>query len=53
MTKKVHKQKCFSVTNKNFNWEYITKNLVTFKHLKDEMKLRMKSLIIMGVHSKI
>ena len=27
----------FSVTNKNLNWEFITKNLVTFKLLKDEM----------------
>ena len=42
MTKKVHKQKCSSVTNKNLNWEIITKNLVTFKLSKDEMKLRMK-----------
>ena len=53
MTNKVHKQKCFSVTNKNFNWEYITKNLVTFKHLKDETKLRMKNFNIMGVQWKI
>ena len=29
-------------TNKNLNWEIKTKDLVTFKLLKDEMKLRMK-----------
>ena len=40
----------FSVTNKNFIWEIMTKNLVTFKLLKDEMKLRMKNFNIMGVH---
>ena len=50
MTKKVHKQKCFSVTNKNLNWEIIIQNLVTFKLLKDEMNLRMKNFNIMGVH---
>ena len=50
MTKKVLKQKCFSVTNKNLNWEIITKNSVTFKFLKDEMKLRMKNFNITGVH---
>ena len=49
MTKKTHKQN-FSVTNKNLNWEIITKNLVTFKLLKDEMKLRMKNLNIMRIH---
>ena len=43
MTKKVYKQKYFSVTNKNLNWEIITKNLFTFKFLKNEMKLRMKN----------
>ena len=48
--KKIHKQKCFSVTNKNLNWEIITKNLVTFKLFKDQMKLRMKNVNIMGVH---
>ena len=31
MTKKVYKQKCFSVTIKNLNWEILTKNVVTFK----------------------
>ena len=31
MTRKVYKQKCFSVITKNFNWENLTKNLVTFK----------------------
>ena len=36
----------FSVTNKNLNWEIITKNLVTFKLLKDEMKLRIKNLLL-------
>ena len=56
--KKVHKQKSFSVTNKNLNWEItireiITKNLVTFKLLKDETKLRMKNFNIIGVHWKI
>ena len=30
-TKKVYKQKCFSVTIKNSNSEILTKNLVTFK----------------------
>ena len=40
----------FSVTNKNFNWEIMTKNLVTFKLLKDEMKLSMKNFDIMEVH---
>ena len=30
-------------TNKNLNWEITTKDLVTFKLLKDEMKLRMKN----------
>ena len=49
MTKKVNKQKRFSVTNKNLNWKIITKNLVTFKLLKDEMKLRIKKFNI-GVH---
>ena len=43
-------KKFFSVTNKNLNWEIITKNLVTFKLLKDEMKLRMKNLNIMRIH---
>ena len=50
MTKKVYKQKYFSVTNKNLNWEIITKNLVTFKFLKNEMKLTMKNFNIIGVH---
>ena len=40
----------FSVTNKNLIWEIITKNLVTFKLLKDEMKLRMKNFEYYGVH---
>ena len=31
MTKKVYKQKCFSVITKNLNWEIFTMNLVTFK----------------------
>ena len=53
MTKKVHKQKCFSVTNKNLYWQIITKNLVTFKFLKNEMKLKMKNFNIKGVHWKI
>ena len=35
-----------SVTNKNLNWEIIAKILVTLKLLKDEMKLRMKNLIL-------
>ena len=38
----------FAIT-KNFNWEILTKNLVTFK---DGMGLRMKNLNIMGVHWK-
>ena len=39
MTKKVDKQKCFSVITKNLNWGILTKNLVTFKRwdgVKDE-----------------
>ena len=47
--KKLINKNFFSVTNKNLNWEIITKNLVTFKLLKDEMKLRMKNFNIMGV----
>ena len=39
----------FSVTNKNLNWEITTKNLVIFKLLKNEMKIRMKNVNIMGV----
>ena len=31
------------LTNENLNWEITTKDLVTFKLLKDEMKLRMKN----------
>ena len=31
MTKKVYKQKYFSVITKTSNWEILTKNLVTFK----------------------
>ena len=31
MTKKVDKQKFFSVITKNSIWEILTKNLVTFK----------------------
>ena len=38
----------FSVTNKNMSQEVITKNLVTFKLLNDEIKLRMKNFNIMG-----
>ena len=33
MTKKVYKQKYFSVITKNSNWEILHKNLVTFKRL--------------------
>ena len=39
MTKKVYKQKHFSVITKNSNWEILTKNLVKFKRkngVKDE-----------------
>ena len=39
-------------TNKNLNWEITTKDLVTFKLLKDEMKLRMKNFNIMRIHWK-
>ena len=42
MTKKVHKTKMF-FTNKYLNWKIITKDLLTFKLLKDEMKLSMKN----------
>ena len=31
MTKKVYKQKYFSVVTKNSNWEILPKNIVTFK----------------------
>ena len=31
MTKKVYKQKCFSIITKNLNLEILTKNFVTFK----------------------
>ena len=31
MTKKVHKQKCFSIIIKNLNWKILPKNLVTLK----------------------
>ena len=31
MTKKVYKQKYFSVITENSNWEILSKNLVTFK----------------------
>ena len=34
MTKKVYKQKCFSVITKNLNWEILTKNLVTLMGLR-------------------
>ena len=37
MTKKVYKQKTFSVITKNSNWEILTKNLLTFK-IKDGVK---------------
>ena len=30
--------------NKNLNWKIITKDLVTFKLLKNEMNLRMKNV---------
>ena len=39
MTKKVYKQKLFSLINKNLNQEILTKNLITFKGwdgVKDE-----------------
>ena len=31
MTRKVYKQKYFSVINKNSDWEILPNNLVTFK----------------------
>ena len=31
MTKKVYKQKCFTVMTNNSNWEISAKNSVTFK----------------------
>ena len=37
----------FPVTNKNLNWEIVTKNLVS---LKNRMKLRIKNFYIMGVY---
>ena len=38
MTKKVYKEKYFSVITKNSSWEILPKNLVTFKRddIKDE-----------------
>ena len=39
MAEKVCEQKFFSAITKNFNWEILTKNLVTFKRwdrVKDE-----------------
>ena len=42
----------FFVTNKNLNWEIMT-NSVTFKLLKDEMKLMMNNFNIMVGHRKI
>ena len=39
MTKKVYKQKYFSVMTKNSNWKILTKNLVIFRRqdgVKDE-----------------
>ena len=51
-TKKSLETKMFFCHNltKNLNWEMLTKNLVVFKRLKDEMKLRMKNQNIMWVH---
>ena len=48
--KKTFIKKHVFVTNKSLNWEIITKNLVTLKPLKDEMKLRIKSFNIIVVH---
>ena len=31
MTKKIKNEKCLSVITKNFNWQILTKNFVTFK----------------------
>ena len=50
MTKKTFIKKHVFVTNKSLNWEIISKNLVTLKPLKDEMKLRIKSFNIIVVH---
>ena len=36
MTKKVYKQKYFSVITKNSNWEILPKNLVIVKQGKEE-----------------
>ena len=47
MTKKVDKQKRFSVITKNSNWKILTKNLVTVL-LKDKIEFN-----ISGVHWKI
>ena len=55
MTKKVYKQKYFSVITKNSNWEILPQNLVTSKiedGIKDE-KLQyfwgsLKNLTVMG-----
>ena len=56
MTKKVYKQKWFSVITKNLNWENLTKNLVTFKRWDGVIKAKkfqyyrgsLKNLIFMG-----
>ena len=61
MTKKIYKQKCFSLLiTKNLNWEILTKNLVIFKRrdgVKDENfwydGVSLKNLIFKGVvHEK-
>ena len=49
LTKKVYKQKCFSVITKNLNWEILTKNFVTFKRW---LGLRIKNFSIKGFTEK-
>ena len=59
MTRKVYKQKRFSVLTKNLNWEILTTNLVTFKRwdvVKDEKfeyyDGSLKNPIFREVHEK-
>ena len=50
MTKKVYKQKYFSLITKNWNWEILTENLVTFRR---EDGVKDENFDILGVHWKI
>ena len=52
MTKKVYKQKYFSVITKNSNWEILTKNLVFFKRLDGVFWGSLENPTFRGVHEK-